>query len=89
MYDIKAEGLREIAGILLNQHKGEGPPNREELLVNELATIIQMEEHKVEEIAQFFAHYSFIQINPVKNKVKIDPDLRKIFHFPVPVEEKV
>jgi len=47
--------------------------------VNELAIIIQMEEHRVEKIAQFFAHYSFIQINSGKNKVKIDPELREIF----------
>lgn len=50
--------------------------------LNELATIIHMEEHRVEEIAQFFAHYSFIQINSVKNKAKIDPELREIFISP-------
>lgn len=32
MYDIKAKWLREIAEILLNQHEGKVPPNREELL---------------------------------------------------------
>jgi len=57
--------------------------------VNELATITQMEEHRVEEIAQFFAHYSFIQINSVKNKVKIDPELRKIFISPISMRERV
>ena len=50
--------------------------------LNELATIIHMEEYMIEEIAQFFAHYTFIQINSVKNRVKIDPELREIFVSP-------
>ena len=32
MYNIKAERIREIAEILLSQHEGRVPPNREELL---------------------------------------------------------
>jgi len=57
--------------------------------VNELATIIQLEKHRVEEIAKFFAYYRFIQINSIKNKVKIDPELREIFIAPIPMKEKV
>jgi len=56
--------------------------------LREVVLAIHLDEDKVKKIVRFFARYGFVQFNKAQNKVKIEPELRKVVMNSMPVEEK-
>jgi len=56
--------------------------------LSELVASTRLTEEKVEKIAQFFAHYGFIQFDEAKGKAKIDSAFRKIILSTLELEKK-
>ena len=57
--------------------------------LNEIVAYLQLEKDDVVEIAKFFARFRFIQLNETQRKVKVQPNVRKLFAPHVEETEKI
>jgi|GEM_PF-2083999 len=57
--------------------------------LNEVVAYLQLEKDKVVEIAKFFARFKFIQLDETRRKVKIQPNVKKLFASTVEETEKI
>ncbi len=57
--------------------------------LNEVVVYLQLEKDDVVEIAKFFARFRFIRLDETQRKVKVQPNVRKLFAPPVEETEKI
>lgn len=57
--------------------------------LNEVVAYLQLEKSEVVKIAKFFARFRFIQLDETRRKVKIQPNVKKLFDSTVEETEKI
>jgi hypothetical protein len=57
--------------------------------INELVAYLHLEKSEVGKIAKFFAYFRFIQLDESQRKVKIQPNMRKLFASPMEEMERI